>query len=165
MDQTLQKSIEQLLQKETDTVIKLVDLLQQEGKLLRENNAEDLPNILKFKSRALDTLAQTQQIREQILNTESLSANLDWKNLLITLDTLPENADQEKSLQQHQHELEQHLKACQYHNHINSQLINRGLYSVHNLLNILRGNSGFSKTYNQLGETETRLGTKALTQV
>lgn len=156
MDSTLQQHIVQLLQRETETVDSLVALLQQENKLLKANEAESLPDILARKEKALSLLAQTQSIREQILREQQTS---DWKGLLQDLD----GANTE--LTQQQHALEQQLKSCQYYNHINAQLINRGLYSVHHLLNVLRGNSGQEKIYNDQGETESRLGTQSLIQV
>jgi flagellar biosynthesis/type III secretory pathway chaperone len=156
MESSLQQHIAQLLQRETETVDTLAALLQKESDLLKAQEAEGLPDILVRKERALEILNQTQQIREQIMREQQQT---DWKALLHLLDG-PDGA-----LTQQQHALEQQLKACQYYNHINAQLINRGLYGVHHLLNVIRGNSGQEKTYNQLGETESRLGTQSLIQV
>lgn len=156
MESSLQQHIAQLLQRETETVNSLTALLQTETELLKKQDAEALPDVLARKERALEILNQTQQIREQILREQQQH---DWKALLAGIDGA------NGALVQQQQALEQQLKACQKQNHINSQLIKRGLSGVHHLLNVLRGNSSQEKTYNQLGETESRLGTQSLIQV
>jgi len=125
-------------------------LLIAERSALRERDTANIQSTLNQKNDLLKQLELNGTARSQLLASAGLKG--DEHGMESYLESLPVTASQ---LKQQWLTLKEKLQTCKDANQINGTIVHRSKTQVEALLNILRGQSGQQKIYNDAGKSSS----------
>lgn len=128
----------------------LNSLLIAERTALKERDTANIQALLEQKTALLNQLEQNATARSQLLVTAGF--NGDESGMDNYLDSLPASA---ASLQQQWQALKDKLQVCKDANQLNGTVVHRSKTQIEALLNILRGQSGQQKIYDDAGKASS----------
>lgn len=132
----------------------LLNLLSRECDLLKNRDALQLDTLTLQKLPFIQQLEAGRNLRGQWLQQQQLTASNDhWCQLLETSG--------EPDLLDSWHALSDKFLQCQHQNTVNGKMVNRGKQSLHQLLQIVRGQSNAPKLYTAGGSTQTHISQQA----
>jgi len=125
-------------------------LLIAERSALKERDTANIQSVLEQKTGLLKQLEQNASARSQLL--ASAGFNGDELGMENYLESLPVAASQ---LKQQWLALKEKLQTCKDANQVNGTIVHRSKTQVETLLNILRGQSGQQRIYNDTGKSSS----------
>jgi len=125
-------------------------LLIAERSALKERDTANIQSVLEQKTGLLKQLEQNASARSQFL--ASAGFNGDELGMENYLESLPVAASQ---LKQQWLALKEKLQTCKDANQVNGTIVHRSKTQVETLLNILRGQSGQQRIYNDTGKSSS----------
>ncbi|MEO0443568.1 MAG: flagellar protein FlgN [Pseudomonadota bacterium] len=138
--------IHTMIQDDLATSRQLLALLEAETQSTETRDYPSLSRLLEQKVPLLERLKKNAACRSQWLRSMNQAATEEnWASLLSSLN--------DQGLEQQWQVLKTTIEHCQTSNETNGKLINRGLNSHTQLLNIMRGNGNSANLYNAKGST------------
>ena len=136
--------IHSMIQSDLATSRQLLSLLEEETSSTKTRDYLSLSRLLEEKVPLLEQLKDNAKRRSQWLASMNLQASEEsWAELLKSLN--------DENLHHQWQDIKSTIEHCQQINETNGQLINRGLNSHSQLLNIMRGNSNNADLYTAKG--------------
>ncbi len=123
-------------------------LLIAERTALKERDTANIQTVLEQKTSLLKQLEENATARSQLLVSNGFDGDETGMNNYLA--SLPANA---ASLNQQWQLLKDQLQACKEANQINGAIVHRSKSQIETLLNILRGQSGQQKIYDDAGKS------------
>lgn len=151
-DKALREQVRSLIECETNLVVELNDVLRAETEILQTPDADGLAEVLSRKVTPLAAINESKGKRYSILRSVNYPETEEgWTSLITDLDNI--ESDHNMSLGDMLQILRGDLMQCRTLNRVNAEIINRSMFSVHHLLNILRGNVPENNLYSASGDT------------
>jgi len=139
------------LQEASTLLDQLTQLLHEERASLAQSNTALTQTILQRKTQLLAELEQNTQQRNQLLVSQGFPANEAGAQDF--LKSLPQSIA--KTCTEKWRSLEQALENCKAENLVNGKIIHRSRQQVDVLLNLIQGNKGAGKIYNNSGQAKS----------
>lgn len=150
-DRAVFEEVRAVIERETELIVELNSILRQETEVLQSPDAAGLANVLEQKVSPLAAINESKATRYRILRTVNYAESEDgWVSLVNDLDQI--ESDHSITLANLLQILRGELMQSRTLNRVNAEIINRSMFSVHHLLNILRGNVPENNLYGESGE-------------
>ncbi len=150
-DRALFEEVRAVIERETALIVELNTILRAETDVLQSPDAAGLAEVLEQKVSPLAAINESKATRYAILRSVHYPESEDgWASLVSDLDAI--ESDQHITLANLLQILRGELMQSRTLNRVNAEIINRSMFSVHHLLNILRGNIPENKIYSESGE-------------
>lgn len=163
-DKELREKVRSLIERETQLVVELNEVLRAETDILQTPDADGLAEVLARKVSPLAAINESKGKRYSILRSVNYPETEEgWTSLIADLDNI--ESEYNMSLGDMLQILRGDLMQCRTLNRVNAEIINRSMFSVHHLLNILRGNVPENNLYNATGDTVNVGGKPTFTSV
>ncbi|MFK8019566.1 MAG: flagella synthesis protein FlgN [Pseudomonadales bacterium] len=157
-DRAVFEEVRAVIERETELIVELNSILRQETEVLQSPDAAGLARVLEQKVSPLAAINESKATRYSILRTVNYAESEDgWVSLVNDLDQI--ESDHSITLANLLQILRGELMQSRTLNRVNAEIINRSMFSVHHLLNILRGNVPENNLYGESGEP-VNVGTK-----
>ncbi len=151
-DRAIFEEVRNVIEQETELIVELNQILRQETEVLQSPDAVGLAEVLEKKVSPLAAINESKARRYNILRAVNYAESEDgWVSLVNDLDQL--ETDHSITLANLLQILRGELMQSRTLNRVNAEIINRSMFSVHHLLNILRGNVPENNLYGESGET------------
>jgi flagellar biosynthesis/type III secretory pathway chaperone len=155
--QPITETIQHALLQDLGEAKHLLKLLEEEQSAMQERDLKALSSIVNLKTDCIHRIEQQSSGRYQLLQSLQRSADeAGWKALISEQD--------DPSIHAIWHELLDVLSQCQHHNAVNGRMISRGQQTLHQLLNMIRGQVNPSNLYNHRGATESHQDVHTVTR-
>lgn len=151
-DRALFEKVRDIIEQETAQVLALNAILRDETNVLQLPDAAGLAEVLDKKVPPLAAINDSKLARYSLLRAHNYAETEDaWVELIKALDEV--HTDNEITLSNRLDILRGELMQSQTLNRVNSEIVSRSMFSVHQLLNILRGNLPENNLYSETGDT------------
>lgn len=150
-DRAIFEEVRSVIERETALIVELNTILRKETEVLQSPDAAGLAEVLECKVTPLAAINESKADRYRLLRSVNYPENEEgWASLVNDLDKI--ESDHSITLSNLLQLLRGELMQSRTLNRVNAEIINRSMFSVHHLLNILRGNVPENNIYGENGD-------------